>query len=94
MGGFQLPSAHVGKKRNWHTRSGNSSSLLLRGDSILICHSMSVTKLIKNLNGIDAFIHHSYTEEEVSSIEVRALLNSKYQVYKVGLDTGNTYSTT
>jgi hypothetical protein len=55
---------------------------------------MSVTKLIKNLNGIDAFIHHSYTEEEVSSIEVRALLNSKYQVYKVGLDTGNTYSTT
>jgi hypothetical protein len=54
---------------------------------------MSVMKLIKNLNEIDAFIHHSYTEE-VSSIEVRALLNSKYQVYKVGLDTGNTYSTT
>jgi hypothetical protein len=46
-----------------------------RGDSILICQGMSVTKLIKNLNGIDAFIRRSYTEEQVSSIEVSALYN-------------------
>jgi hypothetical protein len=69
------------------------SPRFFRGDSILICHGMSVMKLIQRLKGIDAFIRRSYTEEQVSSIEVMALLNSTYPVYKVGLHTGNTYST-
>jgi hypothetical protein len=64
-----------------------------RGDRILICHGMSVTRLIQRLEGIDAFIRHSYTEEQLSSIEVMALLNTTYAVYKVVIETGKTFST-
>jgi hypothetical protein len=69
------------------------SPRFFRGDSISICHGMSVMKLIQRLKGIDASIRQFYTEEDVSPIEVMELLNVSYPVYKVGLDTGNTYST-
>jgi hypothetical protein len=68
-------------------------SRFFRGNNIFICNGMSVMKLSRKLERIDAAIRRSYTEEHISSIQAMAQFNGTYLVFKVGVDTGGTCST-